>query len=156
MKGLRIGELAAQTGFNAPTIRYYESIGLLKAPARAASGYRTYSERSVKELTFIRKAQAFGFELEEIAEILTLSRSGRQPCGRVLSMARRHLEVVDDRLRQLQEFRNHLATAVARWEAKNTAVTEDGLCCFIATTQPAGDASPETATPHVRSRRKGQ
>ena len=155
MKGLRIGELAAESGFNAPTIRYYESIGLLKAPARSASGYRTYSERVVKELGFVRKAQALGFDLEEIAEILTLSRTGRQPCGRVLSIARRHLEVVDDRLRQLQDFRNHLAAEVARWEAKNTAVTEDGLCGFIATTQP-GDASPHTATANVRSRRKGQ
>ena len=55
MKGLRIGELAAESGFSAPTIRYYESIGLLKAPARLASGYRTYSERTVKELGLVRR-----------------------------------------------------------------------------------------------------
>lgn len=71
----------------APTIRYYESLGSMRRPARSAAGYRRYSDDAVQDLTFVREAQALGFSLEEIAEILKLSRSGKTPCERVLSIA---------------------------------------------------------------------
>lgn len=79
MSGLLIGEVAKRTGFPAPTIRYYEEVGLLRKPSRAESGYRSYSSKTVDELLFIKKAQTLGFSLEEIGEILQLSRSGRRP-----------------------------------------------------------------------------
>ena len=66
--GLLIGELATRVGVAPPTIRYYESIGLLRPPARTTSGYRRYPERAVEDLVFIRKAQALGFSLDEVAE----------------------------------------------------------------------------------------
>ena len=63
MASLLIGEVAARTALTAPTIRYYESIGLIKAPARSEAGYRRYSNNTVQELEFIKKAQALGFSL---------------------------------------------------------------------------------------------
>lgn len=148
MGSLRIGEVAARTGLTAPTIRYYESIGLLRNPARSASGYRHYSEQTVEELAFIKKGQALGFSLDELAQILTLSRAGRTPCTHVLTMARRHLAAVEERIRQFRRFRNQLAAELAKWEGEPTP-TCHGLCKIIAS------ADPEPAIEHVdlKSRR---
>jgi len=57
MISLLIGDVAERTGLTPPTIRYYESIGLLARPVRSATGYRRYPESTVAELQFIRKAQ---------------------------------------------------------------------------------------------------
>ncbi len=131
MASLRIGEVAQRTGLTAPTIRYYESIGLLRAPARSESGYRRYSEGTVDELAFIKKGQALGFSLDELGEILALSRSGKPPCTHVLTMARRHLAAVEDRIRQFRRFRDQLSAELAKWEGKPTPTCR-GLCQIIA------------------------
>ena len=114
----------------AATIRYYESLGVMRRPARSASGYRRYSEDAVHDLAFIRKAQSLGFSLEEIAEIVKLSRSGKAPCERVLSIAQQHLSAADERIRQLQSFRNQLAAELEKWDGK-TSPTCEGLCQII-------------------------
>ena len=137
MSSLLIGDVAERAGVAAPTIRYYESIGLLKPAARSSAGYRRYSEQTVEELRFIKKAQALGFSLDEVGEILTLSRSGKAPCEEVLSLAHQHLSAVDERLRQLHVFRDQLASELVKWDRQKTGVTCDGLCQFIA------DAAPE-------------
>jgi DNA-binding transcriptional MerR regulator len=68
MSGLLIGEVAQRAGVTVPTVRYYEEIGLLPVPSRSCTGYRRYSEHTVEELRFIRKAQVLGFSLDEIGE----------------------------------------------------------------------------------------
>jgi DNA-binding transcriptional MerR regulator len=141
MSALLIGDVAERAGVPTPTIRYYESIGLLKPAARSSAGYRRYSEHTVEELRFIKKAQALGFSLDEVGEILTLSRSGKAPCAEVLSLAHQHLAAVDERLRQLQVFREQLASELAKWEGQKTGVTCDGLCQFIANAAPEPSAS---------------
>ena len=145
MKGLLIGDVAGQTGVSTPTIRYYERIGLLKAAPRASSGYRRYSETTVNELRFIRKAQALGFTLDEVAGILQLSRSGQTPCAHVIALTRRHLAAVDQRLRHLREFRGYLAGELGRWQKQKTATTCDGLCRFIADASPTAALEPPPA-----------
>lgn len=104
MVSLLIGEVSRRSSVSTPTIRYYEAIGLLPRPNRSASGYRRYSDATVDELRFIRKAQALGFSLDEIRDILRLSRAGATPCDRVLSLARQHLVATKQRIRQLEEF----------------------------------------------------
>jgi MerR family transcriptional regulator, copper efflux regulator len=132
MRALLIGEVPDRAGVATPTIRYYESIGLLEPATRSSSGYRRYGERTVEELRFIRKAQALGFSLHEVGEILALSRSGKAPCSQVLELGHRHLAAVQERLRQLETFRDQLASELARWDQQKTSVTCDGLCAFIA------------------------
>src|SRR2546425_8594290 len=116
MAGLRIGDVAARTGLTSPTIRYYESVGLLAPAPRSSTGYRHYSEATVEELRFIKKAQGLGFSLEEIGEILNLSRAGETPCAHVLDLSKRHLAAVDERIQQLSRFRGMLAHEVAKWD----------------------------------------
>jgi DNA-binding transcriptional MerR regulator len=136
MSVLLIGDVAERAGLPTATIRYYESIGLLKPAARSSSGYRRYSERTVEELRFIKKAQALGFSLDEVREILKLSRSGKTPCSQVLSLGHQHLAAVDERLRQLQAFRDQLASELAKWDEQKAAVTCDGLCQLISDAAP--------------------
>jgi MerR family transcriptional regulator, copper efflux regulator len=81
---MRIGELAERSGVSAKTIRYYEDIGLLPAPARLASGYRDYEPSTLDRLAFIRAAQAVGLSLGEIRGIVALRDEGQTPCGHVL------------------------------------------------------------------------
>lgn len=130
MAGLRIGDVAALTGVSPATIRYYESVGLLPPASRSATGYRDYEDATVDELRFIKKAQGLGFSLDEIGEILALSRAGKTPCSRVLDLARRHLAAVDTRIQQLARFRDMLASEVARWDGVQEP-TCGGLCQMI-------------------------
>ena len=141
---MQISEAARRAGVSSPTIRYYEEIGLLRKPPRSAGGYRRYTEAAVEELRFIRKAQAMGFSLDEIREILHLSRSGKKPCGHVLALARAHLAAVDERIRRLQRFREQLADDLSQWEREKSATTCDGLCRWIAESNPEINAEDIT------------
>lgn len=144
MPGLLIGDVAKRVGVSSPTIRYYEELGLLARPVRSSSGYRRYSQQTLKELRFIQKAKRLGFSLDEIAEILRLSRSGQTACSRVLSLAEQHLAAVDERIRQLQAFRNQLAAEVAKWNGQETP-TCNGLCQIIEAAET--DAAPDVFAP---------
>lgn len=139
MPPLQIGEVAGLAGVTAPTVRYYESIGLLKKPPRSASGYRHYSQATVRELAFIRKARALGFSLEDISEILQLTRSGKRPCARVIDLAKQHLAEVEEQLRKLAVFRDQLAGELARWERPGDGEC-DGLCQMIDSSNPTADS----------------
>lgn len=151
MTGLLIGAVARRAGVSPPTIRYYEDIGLLAPPLRSSSGYRRYSDTTVEELQFVRKAQALGFSLDEIGEILRLSRSGKTPCSHVLTIAHRHLAAVEERIRHLQTFRERLAAELAKWDGKE-APTCRGLCQIIAEAE-AGNTAEDVKVHLNRSRR---
>lgn len=89
MAGVLIGELAREAGVSAPTVRYDEEIGLLPPSSRTSGGYRRYTDAALHELRFIRKAQGPGFSLDEIREILKLSRTGETPCAQASRPLRR-------------------------------------------------------------------
>ncbi len=150
MAGLLIGDVAERTGLSAPTIRYYESIRLLAPPPRSATGYRRYTETTVEELRFIKKAQSLGFSLEEIGEILKLSRAGDTPCSHVLDLSRRHLRAVEERIQQLTRFRNQLAGEIAKWDGEQEPTCR-GLCQIIAS---AEEGEPATIELHIGVRQK--
>lgn len=153
MPPMNIGEVAERAGLTAPTVRYYESIGLLKKPARSGCGYRRYSDATVAELEFIKKARALGFSLEEIGEIVQLTRSGKRPCARVMDLAKARLEDVDEQMRRLSAFRKQLAAEISRWEAPLESGC-DGMCELIDSSTPEpGTEFPESGL-KVRRRSK--
>jgi len=63
---LTIGQLAKRGKVSTSLLRYYEKEGLLEPVGRTAAGYRLYSPDSVRHLRFIRKAQRYGFSLNDI------------------------------------------------------------------------------------------
>ena len=79
----RIKEVAERSGFSAPTLRYYEVIGILPEPARTSSGYRSYDDATFDRLAFIARAKQLGCTLEEIADLTMAWEGGR--CGPIRS-----------------------------------------------------------------------
>jgi DNA-binding transcriptional MerR regulator len=82
MSDLKIGALAAQTGTNAPTIRYYEEIGLLQRAHRRPGGQRVYGDADIKRLTFIRRCREFGFSIDQVRALISLVQDPRRACMR--------------------------------------------------------------------------
>jgi DNA-binding transcriptional MerR regulator len=116
----KAGELAEQAGVGVQTLHYYERLGLLPKPDRSASNYRLYPAGALRRIQFIKKAQALGFVLEEIKEILGLREQGRAPCRCVADVSKKHLKELDARIAALQEFRRALAAVVPKWEKETS------------------------------------
>ena len=100
--GCTIGQLANAVGVNIQTVRYYERLRLLGPSARRPSGYRIYGEDEERRLRFIKNAQALGFALQEIAELLKLSVTSTARCGDVQRRAQAKLTRVEAKVRELQ------------------------------------------------------
>ena len=69
------GSLAARTGVNSETIRYYEKIGLMPQPLRSAGGHRVYGQSDLKRLSFIRRSRELGFTLREIRDLRKIQKT---------------------------------------------------------------------------------
>jgi DNA-binding transcriptional MerR regulator len=117
-RALRVGSVAKKTGVGVQTLHYYERINLLPKPARSESNYRLYSSDIVRRVTFIKKAQAIGFTLAEIKEILALKGHGRAPCRKVTEFGERHLRDIDARLVKLRRYRRAVAESLNSWLGK--------------------------------------
>ena len=111
MESIGIGTLAKRAGVGIDTVRYYERAGLLAPKTRLASGYRRYGVLEVSRLRFIRRAQALGFTLREVKELLALS--ARRDVARVKRTAQAKLEDVEQKIAELERVRQGLATLIA-------------------------------------------
>jgi MerR family transcriptional regulator, mercuric resistance operon regulatory protein len=112
MARLTRGELARRTGVNGETIRYFERIGMLPAPARTEGGHRIYDERHVRTLGFVRRARSLGFTPDEVRTILDLGGPGTAPCAEVRDIATHHLEQVRAKIADLTEIERLLTRTV--------------------------------------------
>lgn len=110
---LTIGELSRQAQVKVPTIRYYEQIGLLAAPARTEGQQRRYGAGDVRRLNFIRHARELGFEVEAIRQLLDLTGTPDRACGDVHEITKAHLEEVKDKIARLTALRDELEAMVA-------------------------------------------
>src|SRR5712664_493819 len=99
---LAIGTLSKNTGTNVETIRYYERVRLLPAPARSPGGYRLYGTGHLRRLSFIRRARALGFSLEQVRTLLKLADERKRPCAEVRVVAEAHLDDVRAKIADLQ------------------------------------------------------
>ena len=111
MDSMGIGALAKHPGVGIDTVRYYERRGLLPAMARLASGYRRYGTVEILRLRFIRRAQALGFTLREIRELLALWK--RRDVPGVKQTAQEKLANLEQRIRDLDRVRRGLRKLIA-------------------------------------------
>src|SRR5258705_1821368 len=98
-----IGGLAKAASVGVETVRYYQRRGLLAEPARPPGEIRRYSGDDLKRLRFIRRAQAAGFTLEQIGELLALDRTDDR--ARVRELATGRLAALDARISELEQSR---------------------------------------------------
>jgi MerR family mercuric resistance operon transcriptional regulator len=124
MANLTIGSLADAAGVGVETVRFYQRRGLLAVPPRAG-GIRRYDGKDVERLRFIKRAQAAGFTLAEIAELIALDAGEDRPRARELAKAR--IGALDAKIAELRDARASLARL-----AKECGEGREGPCPIIA------------------------
>ena len=139
---MRIGQLAAQTGFSVRTIRFYEQSGILPTPERTPGGYRSYDRDAVTRLRFVRSAQALGLSLAEIADVLRIRDHRGQPCSYVAELLDTHIAALDGRIKELTALRDELRARRPLGAAPDPARCQpDQVCYLIEDDVSAGDVS---------------
>jgi DNA-binding transcriptional MerR regulator len=124
---LKIGETAEAAQVNVQTLRYYERIGLVKPITRSGAGYRGYDLDSVKRITFIKRAQALGFNLDEIRDLLALRITPRAREA-VRKAAKAKLETIREKITHLKQLERTLSALIVDCEAGENS----GPCPILA------------------------
>lgn len=107
-EGLKIGELARRTDCKVVTIRYYEREGLIPIPARSRGNYRSYNDKDIERLFFIRHCRSLDMTLDEIRTLLGFRDTPEEICSAVNMLLDRHLARVDARITHLMTLKNQL------------------------------------------------
>ena len=125
----RVGELAEAVGVAADTVRYYEKIGLLPAPARTSAGYRSYGEDAIDRLQFIQGAQRLGLSLADIAELLAIRDTGACPCEPAEQVLRRRLADLDMQMARLTALRAEMTSMIDSLPSADCPPPSPGTWC---------------------------
>jgi len=149
---LTIGKVARAAGLRPSAIRFYELNGILRHPKRLPNGYRFYGEDTVAILRFIGRAEKLGIKLSDIKGLLELARDGRQPCCQVKDLARRYVQEIDIKLRELKGLRAELQAL----QRKRTSTKGSEVICPLierSASQPSSfnSNSPKRPTKRLRS-----
>jgi MerR family transcriptional regulator, mercuric resistance operon regulatory protein len=120
-QGFTIGRLAVLSRVNLETIRYYERIALMPAPARTQGGHRLYDEGHERRLSFIKRARELGFGINSIRALLDLAEPGQRLCKDVVPIAAAHLAEVRAKIADLVLLERTLAETVSRCARDATA-----------------------------------
>ena len=99
---MTIARLGAAGGVGVETVRYYQRRGLLGVPP-SVGAVRRYGPEDLRRLLFIRRAQAAGFTLEEIGELLALDRTDDR--ARVRELAADRIAALDGKIAELEASR---------------------------------------------------
>jgi DNA-binding transcriptional MerR regulator len=112
MRKITIGDAARESGVKVPTIRYYESIGLLVPPDRSEGNQRCYARSDLSRLSFIRHARELGFDIDAIRTLLILQDDPHQSCASADGIAKARLIEVEQRIRSLTALKVELELMV--------------------------------------------
>jgi DNA-binding transcriptional MerR regulator len=148
---LKIGDIAKQTGVSVGTLRYYETLKLLDPVERGDNSYRYYHSETIRQVQFIKKAQALGFSLEDIRHILDVRDRGEPPCNFVQGLLARKIEQLEDQIQQMTIFKGELEEYRDRWALVTDFKQNDReICPLIATVSlESHHDSKEWATPSL-------
>lgn len=98
--GKKIGEVAKATGISVPTLRHYDSVGLVSPSERTPSGYRLYSDTDFARLHLIRRMKPLGFTLEDMRQFIAASETlaaSTTPTGDEAAAAQATIEEIKDK-----------------------------------------------------------
>ncbi|MFQ4140059.1 heavy metal-responsive transcriptional regulator [Nodosilinea sp. PGN35] len=130
--GLKIGDVARQTGVAVGALRYYESLGILSSQ-RGDNGYRYYSPEAVHQVQFIKKAQALGFSLEDVGDVLNVHQRGDVPCEFVRSLLQDKIQQLEAQIQQMTAFKADLEEYRDRWAEAQPRPQPGDICPLIET-----------------------
>lgn len=126
---------AASVGRN--TLRFYEEKGLIAPVSRADSGYRLYSEETLRDLQFISQAKESGFTLEEIKDLLAICRNNQSTCGTIstklelkISETERLIAALEEKKALLCQFLMvcHRKSELNHCDIRNRGLKESACC----------------------------
>lgn len=116
---MQTAELMKQADVEKDTLRYYERIGLISKPARQANGYRVYSEKTIKEIKFIRLAQSLGFTLKQIKPAIPFVSNPKPNCPILRQALLDKIAAVDRKIEELRESKARLQHWLANVESSD-------------------------------------
>ena len=122
MFGMKIGQVAERAGVSVDTVRFYERRGVLPAPERMPSGYRTYAPATVERIRLARRLQALGLTLDEVIDALHATDSGDATCASERWRLEAVLERIDAKITELRAVRHEIT--------KVMGVCDRGECVF--------------------------
>lgn len=143
---MKISELARATGTPVDTIRYYERLGLLPAPARADNNYRLYGPAHAERLAFIRQGRGLGMSLDEIRTLLRWRDDPGADCSAVNALLDAHIAHLRTRIRELRALQSQLQALRARC-CQQSDTAHCGILCGL-TEQAAQPAPPPVRGVH--------
>lgn len=111
---MRISQLSRLGGVRTQTIRFYEEQGLLTSPDRQANGYRAYTEKHVRQLSFIRRCRLLGLSLSEIRQLQKQQDDPHQSCAAINTLLEDHIADVAIRIDALQTLEKQLMSLRSR------------------------------------------
>lgn len=132
---LTVGGVASAAGVSPDAVRYYERLKLLSRAPRATSGYRVFDIGVVDRVRAIRRAQALGMSLAEIAALFPQGRLGRAECRRVRSLLAEKIAETTLRIADLRKFRRELRSHIDACD-RAIAGTGDAPCPVFVTGAP--------------------
>ena len=128
---MRIGELAERAGTTTKALRFYEQAGLLPAPCRTSSGYRDYEDAALDRLRFVKRAQAAGLTLAEVAEVIAAREQTGPPCGHVAALLDARAADLDARIADLHALRQEVQRLRDRAATLDPAACGDDDVCHV-------------------------
>jgi len=108
---MNIGDVSTRSGLPAKTIRYYEDIGLVK-PLRDTNGYRAFRLQELHKLSFLGRARALGFTIEDCRALLALYEDDSRASSDVKQIAEEHLVKIEQKIADLMSMRDTLSELV--------------------------------------------
>ncbi len=148
---LTIGRIAAQTGTTPDTLRYYEREGLMPAPTKGANGYRLYPPAAVKQLVFIRQAQACGFSLAEIRQLQAMPALEDSCCADVRQLAIDKKGELEAKVAVMQSMTKELDRLITDCAARERSLVDCPILRSLQKAPAAVDDGPLGAEPGVEA-----
>lgn len=112
MLELEISEVSKLTKLKPHTLRYYESIGLIKAIKRNESGKRVYSEQDLKWLEFIIRLRETGMNISKMKEYARLRYLGDETISERKNIMQEHLASIDEEIKRLLEAKKFVENKI--------------------------------------------
>ena len=109
-----IGEASKHTGLSTKTIRFYSDLDLIAPRRDPFTGYRSFTEKDLAKLRFLKKARQLEFSIKDCAELLSLFDQPDRSSLYVKIIASKKLKELDAKANELDSLRNQLKVLVER------------------------------------------
>lgn len=145
VKMLKIGQLAARSGISSRNLRFYADAGVFGELPRSPKGYRLFPKEAIHWVRILKAAQAAGFSLEEVQELLRSLRQDSLPCDHIREALGDKLKVLEAKLSEIQLLVDILRVTLGTPDGQ----TSDLGCDLVETLLTEAERLPSFGTHHI-------